>query len=121
MNEIKARQQTKLLQNNGTESLKGGQGYSTIVASRGVAWRGAVWHRVARGVAGRGERDGEMERNRSGVRRAWLCLAAAGAEACVGGVCWRRARQELVDCGGGGEDEGAFEAFVIGALARFRA
>jgi len=36
MNEIKARQQTKLLQKNGAESLKGGQGYSMIVAWHGV-------------------------------------------------------------------------------------
>ncbi len=50
----KPRRQTKLLQNNGKESLKGGQGYSMI-----VVWCGVVWHHVVRGVLWRGEVKGE--------------------------------------------------------------
>jgi hypothetical protein len=101
MNEIKARQQTKLLQNNGTESLKGGQGYSTIVAWCGMAWCGVAPCGMRRGVARRGvdKEIGESERNRArwrvcGVRgRVWRCVLAAGsleAFECSGGMVWVR-------------------------------
>src|SRR6266851_4803615 len=76
----KPRRQTKLLQNNGKESLKGGRGYSTI-----VAWRGEAGHGQRRLVKGKELATAVC------VRHAWLCLAAAGVVACVR---WRRARWE---------------------------
>jgi hypothetical protein len=62
-----------------------------MIAARcgGVVWCGVAPYGVGHGVARRGERDCEMERNCSGVCvwYAWLCLAAAGAEAYIGGMC----------------------------------
>src|SRR5216683_7042442 len=80
----KPRRQTKLLQNNGRESLKGG---SRVQYERGVAWRGVAPCGARRVVARRGE--GRTVKRKglvavACVRHPWLCLAAA--RACV----WRR-------------------------------
>jgi len=89
--EREQRRQTKLLQNNGVESLKGVQGYSMIVAWRGVAWRGVVQCGVAlcgtrRGRVRRcmGERDGKME-GKLRWRMCAACVVVSGGK----GVCWQ--------------------------------
>jgi hypothetical protein len=59
-----------------------------IVAWRGVVWRGTVGREAWRGGARPGQRDLAKGKGLcGGVRRAWLCLVAAGRvlAVCVGG------------------------------------
>jgi hypothetical protein len=89
------------------DHLKGVQGYSTIVAWRGVAWHGAVRCGTVWREAWRGEAMHGRERWRNGKETA--AARVCGVRGCV----WRRGRawaacvggglaRSFVECGGGG-------------------
>ena len=92
-----------------------------IVARRGVAWCGTVWHEVRRGEAGHGQENEERERNCGGIYLTCVVMSGGGkggsvcvfggglagsAFECGGGMAWVRLRVD-VDGGGGGKGGGS--------------